>query len=43
LNVKRDRLRTIFVGEEAINGCEDNMVDWLSSAHDCSQRLMLRE
>jgi len=25
LNVKRDRLRAIFIGEEAINGCEDDM------------------
>jgi hypothetical protein len=26
LNVKRDRLRAGFIGEEVTNGCEDDMV-----------------
>ena len=29
--MKRDRLRAELIGEEAINGCEEDMVDWSSS------------
>jgi hypothetical protein len=32
LNVKRDRLRFGLIGDEVMNGCEDDMADWSSSS-----------